>query len=386
MAEKKRLTKRSCEAVAIPAAGRAVVNDADCVGLSIVVTPTGTRTFYLTRRIEGRPRRIRIGAYPETTPEAARKIAAGMVGDIVSGRNPADERRRRRAGRSEDPTLGELLEHVMESHWKPHAKSWRWMKGVLDSHTPKAWLARRISSISRVDIIDRHRAIGTKSPTAANRWRSLIGKAYAVAAFDMGFTGMNPVVGIQKFKESPRRRFVQPEEMPRLQAVLDNWHDQLTVDFFRLALATGQRKTALMRMRFADIDDRRGIWRVPAADSKNGEELAIPLTTAALELIRQRRREVEGPYVFPGRGKPHVKDIRKRIARLLKAAGLEDVTTHDIRRTTASWLGDAGVAGVVIRDTLGQKQLASTDVYVHSRLDSVRAGLEHVDKAMRGAE
>ena len=52
---------------------RYFVYDAKVPGLAIQITPAGTKTFYLYRWLDGKPERIRLGRYPEISPELARK-------------------------------------------------------------------------------------------------------------------------------------------------------------------------------------------------------------------------------------------------------------------------------------------------------------------------
>ena len=107
---RRRLTKRTVEAIPIPQDGsRVVVLDSDVKGFSVRVTPAGARVFYLVRKINGRTQRIRIGAYPDIAPEAARKIAERLNGEVAQGKDLAAERRSRRQPSRTDPTLAELF-------------------------------------------------------------------------------------------------------------------------------------------------------------------------------------------------------------------------------------------------------------------------------------
>ncbi|MFO0868450.1 MAG: Arm DNA-binding domain-containing protein [Pirellulales bacterium] len=62
---------------------RLIVHDTKAPGLIAELRPGGTLTFYLYRRIEGRPARVRIGPFPAVTVEQARKHAQRLVGDIA---------------------------------------------------------------------------------------------------------------------------------------------------------------------------------------------------------------------------------------------------------------------------------------------------------------
>jgi integrase len=385
-AAKRKLTKRTIDAIRSPSGDeRVVIHDTEVKGFSIRVS-RGSRTFYLYRWIGGRPQRIRLGGYPELAPEAARKLAEKYNGEAAQGKDLAAERRRKRQPNRADPTLAELLEHVLEQHWKPGCRTWKEQERLAEVYTPKSWKARRLSSISKVEVLERHRAIGKKhGPYVANRWRGVLHRLFEVAVEDFDFAGGNPVRKVKPFSEQERERFVTPEELPRLFDAIDAAEDVRIADYLRLALLTGARKSAILRMRFADVDLGRAVWTIPSADSKNGQPVHVPLVAEAVEVIRSRRLAAgEREWVFPGRhGKGHLTDIRKPVATVFKAADLEGVRLHDLRRTFGSWQAANGSSELLIGKSLGHRNTRSTSVYARLTLDPVRESVERATNAMR---
>jgi integrase len=383
---RQRLTRRTIEAIPAPTDGsRTTVLDSDVKGFCIRVT-AGARVFYLVRKISGRTQRIRIGGYPDIAPEAARKIAERLNGEVAQGKDlAADRRARRRPGRT-DPTLGEVLTHTLEQHWKPTCRTWKEQERLFEKYTPASWKGRRLSSISKIDVLERHRAIGKENgPYVANRWRGVLHRLFEVAAEDFDFAGGNPVRKVKPFGEQERERFVTPEELPRLFDAIDAAEDVRIADYLRLALLTGARKTSILRMRFADVDLARAVWTIPASDSKNGSPVHVPLVAEAVEVIRSRLVAAGGrEYVFPGRhGKGPLIDVRKPIAAVFKAAGFQDVRLHDLRRTFGSWQAANGSSELLIGRSLGHRNTRSTAVYARLTLDPVRQSVERATDAMR---
>ena len=224
------------------------------------------------------------------TPEAARRLVQKAAGEIADGRDPSDERRRRRLPNRNDPTLEQIAAHTLEQHWKPNCRTWKEQERLFEKYTPKSWKSRRLSSLSKVDVLERHRTIGKENgPYVANRWRGVLSRLFEVAVEDLDFAGGNPVRKVKPFGEQERERFLTPKELPRLFDAIDAAEDVRIADFLRLALLTGARRGALLRMRFADVDLGRAVWTIPAADSKNGSPVHIPLVPEAIEVIRSRR-------------------------------------------------------------------------------------------------
>ncbi len=383
---RKRLTKRTIDAMPTPTLGRSVVFDQDVRGFYIETTATGSRSFYLYRKVNGCPRRIRLGGYPETTPESARKIVQKIAGEIAEGRDPNAERRGRRRPNRTDQTLGELVVHTLEQHWKPNCRTWKEQHRLFEKYTPKAWKPHRLSSILKIDVLERHRAIGKENgPYVANRWRGVLHRLFEVAAEDFDFAGGNPVRKVKPFGEQERERFLTPEELPRLFDAIDAAEDVRIADFLRLALLTGARKTSILRMRFADVDLVRAVWTIPANDSKNKSPVHVPLVPEAVEVIRARLVAADGrEFVFPGRhGNGPLIDVRKPIAAVFKAAGFKDVRLLDLRRTFGSWQAMGGSSELLIGKSLGHRNTRSTAVYARLTLDPVRQSVERATSAMQ---
>ncbi len=380
-----RLTKRTIESLPIPASGRSVVFDQDVRGFYLETTATGARSFYLYRKVNGRPRRVRIGGYPETTPEAARKIVQKIAGEIAEGRDPNAERRKRRQPNRTDPTLGEVFDHTLEHHWKPRARTWKEQERLFNTYTPAAWKNRAVSTLSKIEVLEVHTRLGKKNgPYVANRWRGVLHRLFEVAGDDFDFAGGNPVRKVKPFGEEERERFVTPEELPRLFDAIDAAEDVRIADYLRLALLTGARKSALLRMRFADVDLARAVWTIPPSDSKNGKPIHVPLVAEAVEVIRSRQFAAGGrEYVFPGRhGIGYLTDPKRPLAKVFAAAGFTDVRLHDLRRTFGSWQAANGSSELLIGKSLGHRNTRSTQVYARLTLDPVRESVERATSAM----
>ena len=117
-ARKFRFTEESVSKLPTPEKGkRKYYHDSEAAGFCVCVTDTGTKTFYVVRKLNGKPEYIRIGRYPdEIKPKPARERAVDINEDIVKGKNPNELKRARRS----EMTLGGLFEHYMEHHSRLH--------------------------------------------------------------------------------------------------------------------------------------------------------------------------------------------------------------------------------------------------------------------------
>lgn len=347
-------------------------------GLVMAVTSTGTKTFYLYKRIDGRPERLMLGRFPDISIENARKMAASAKGEIASGQNPQKERRAIR----DEMTFKALFTEYMEKYSKVHKRSWAYDEREVNKFLPH-WFKRKISSIDRAEVERLHARIGKENGIyQANRLleriRSIFNKA-----IEWGWGGVNPAVGIKKFKEKSRDRFLQPDELPRFFEALANEPNEAARDFFMISLLTGARKSNTLAMRWADINFSTATWRVE--DTKNGEAQTIHLPQQAMQILTERKWKSESPFVFKGTGKTgHLADPKKAWSRILAEAGIDNLRIHDLRRTLGSYQAATGANGYIIGKSLGHKSQQSTAIYARLNLDPVRESVNKATDVMFG--
>jgi integrase len=192
-----------------------------------------------------------------------------------------------------------------------------------------------------------------------------------------GWEGINPTIGITKFKEQKRDRFILKDELPRFLEALENEPNRGMRDFFLMCLYTGARKGNVLSMRWEEVDFSINEWRIP--DTKNGDPVRVPLIGKALEILCDRSYLKEStPWVFPSGGSKsgHVQEPKKVWKRILERAGLTNLRIHDLRRTCGSYQAIAGTSLAIIGKSLGHKSPQSTAVYARLSNDPVRNSLE----------
>ncbi len=369
-------------------------------GLEMIVTSGGAKTFYLYRKINGKPERVKLGRFPDLSVENARKSAQRNKGMIADGINPNEEKRRVR----DEHTFKELFDLYMERYSKIHKRSWKYDINEVNKHLPH-WFKRKISTVTKDEVSRLHAKIGKESGIyQANRIleriRSIFNKG-----IEWGWQGTNPATGIKKFKEQSRDRFLSAEEMPKFFKALEEEENDTARDFFKVLLLTGARKSNVLMMRWQDISLKEKTWRIP--ETKNGDPLTIPLNDYVIDLLKERlkqnrvipldnstRDSLKNPvddtykdkhfkWVFTGDGKEgYLSDPKKAWARLLERSGLENLRMHDLRRTFGSWQAALGANGYIIGKSLGHKSQQSTAIYARLNIDPVRASTDRAIDAM----
>jgi integrase len=363
---------------AAPSGKRDYYYDAREKGLMLAVTAAGSKTFYLYKRIEGRPERLLLGKFPDLTVENARKLAASAKGEIAMGENPQKAKRSIR----DEMTFGALFGEYLEKHSKVHKRSWAYDEREVNKFL-KHWFNRKISSIEKAEVERLHAKVGKDSGLyQANRLLERIRSIFNKAA-DWGWDGANPATGIKKYREKSRDRFLQPEELPRFFEALANEPNEAARDFFMISLLAGARKSNTLAMRWEEINFHAATWRIP--QTKNDDPQVVHLSPQAMQILTERKLHSLSPWVFPGAGASgHFADPKKAWVRILKEAGIADLRIHDLRRTLGSWQAATGANSYIIGKSLGHRSQQSTAVYARLNLDPVRESVNKATDAMMG--
>lgn len=349
-------------------------------GLVLLVTSGGSKTFYLYKKINGRPERIKLGRFPDMSVENARKMAAQNKGQIAAGKNPNEDRKRLR----DDMTFGELFHDYMERYSKKHKRSWKYDEREINKFLPH-WFRRKLASITKQEIQHLHEKTRDKNGLyQANRLLERI-RAMFNKGIEWGWQGQNPAVGVKKFKEKARDRFVQTDELPRLFTALEDEESQIIKDYIMISLLTGARKSNVLAMQWEEISFERAEWRIP--ETKNGEPVTVPLMTEAIAILQRRRLATNSEWIFPSEGSKsgHLADPKRAWHRVMQRAGIADLRIHDIRRTLGSYQAITGASLPIIGKSLGHKSQQATAIYARLNLDPVRQSVERATLAMMTA-
>jgi len=372
------LTKRSIEELPLPEPGRRKdYYDTQIPALLLQVSCSGTKTFYVRKKVAEESRRLLVGRYPDLTIDDARKRALEICNAVAKGEDPYEKRRIARS----ELTFGELLDQYIESHARIHCIAWEEMQAVFRRYLSD-WRGRKLTSIRKVEVQARLTQIGEKhGKTAANHTLT-----YARAAINWcikaGVTkSENPWAAAQKFKLPSRERFILPDELSKFFSCLERLPNADVKDYLLVSLFTGARRANVLAMRWNQIDFTLGLWTIP--HTKNGSSHTIPLTGRVLEILSARRTVSENEWVFPGTGKTgHLVEVKKGWQLLLKDAGIDDLRLHDLRRTLGSYLAMGNQSLHMIGKVLGHKSPTATQIYSRFAQDPVRGALEKAQSDM----
>lgn len=359
-----RLTKRLIDTTPPPATGDVTLWDEQVPGFGCRLWASGRKSFSVRYRYRGRQMRLTLGPYGVLTVDQARAMAQAALGQLAMGADPASVRR----SRSVSITVVDLASRYLTEHAVPKkkARSVAEDRANLRKHILPVLGKRAIADITPRDITALHHSLRA-TPIAANRCLSLLSTIFSLAEqWELCPRGSNPVVGIQRYKERKRERYLSLEELARLSQVLtdverDGEESPAVVRCIRLLLLTGCRLLEVLTLRWDALNLSAGTARL--VDSKTGPR-TVYLAPPAAEILQATPHT--SPWVIPGRtvGQHH-RPPHHAWHRIRTKAGLEDVRLHDLRHTYASLGVQAGLSLPLIGGLLGHRSVGMVQRYAH---------------------
>ena len=219
------------------------------------------------------------------------------------------------------------------------------------------------------------------------------------------------LLGIERYPEQRRERFLTTDELTRLGAALTEGEtigltydidetkptakhapksgkrrvklDPFAAAAIRLLILTGARLREILDAKWQHVDIDRGVIFLP--DSKTGTK-PVYLSAAALLVLASLPRVTGNPHIIPGERESAPKaDLKKPWAAVTKAASLDGVRLHDLRHSFASIGAGASMGLPIIGKLLGHSQAATTHRYAHLDADPLRRAVETIGATISAA-
>ncbi|PWG18061.1 tyrosine-type recombinase/integrase [Salibaculum griseiflavum] len=353
-----KLTKTSVGKIEPQPGKQLLIWDSELRGFGIRVSPGGSKTYIMQRRIGRTTRRLTIGRADDISAEAARRRALSLAAKFAEGIDPVAEERKLRARAK---TLKEAFDDYKAAPAKKGGSKGNTKKPQTIRDIDKAmrrfsdWLNKPVSEITGRMVKDRHAKLAATSPAQAN-----LAMRYLRAALnhviadcdddDEPVLKSNPVDRLSRLNqwaEVKRAERCIPQDrigdwVNAVQTSLGGIRcDNEARDALLFILLTGARvgevlgnaKDGYPPLRWADIDLRNNV--VTFRQTKNGTDHELPLSSQLVNLLVERKKIADEDFVFANRQGEMPTDLRAALNRIEVATGLH-ITAHDLRRTFAT--------------------------------------------------
>jgi integrase len=283
-----------------------------------------------------------LGSIRDVSVQQARDLAADYRRQRRQGADPLQHKTMVRAATTKAITFGECFDAYIAAHsagWKPkHAALWR---SSVTQHALPTLGSLPVAAIDTAAVLRVLTPIWNTMPETASKVRSRIESVLDQARVLGHCDGENPARWrghLDKLLAAPGKvRRVEhraampysdiPEFMARLRA-----RASIDARALEFAVLTAARSAEVLGARRGEISIADATWTVPGKRMKGGKEHRIPLSPAALEIVKTVKSDSD--LVFP------VADQSGRaIYRELKRVGV-DASAHGFRSTFRDWAAE----------------------------------------------
>ena len=327
-------------------------------GFGVRFRKGGRKVWIVQYRFAGRQRRYTIGRLDSLELAKAREAAHMALSKVGLGRDPQGEKVRAKVDAA--VTFGAVVDRYLVAAAKrlrprSYAEAAR--------HLKVSWVSlakMSIRAIDRATIADRLATMATtRGTTAADHARTHLSALFTWAMRE-GLTDANPVLFTNRPATARKRDRVLTDA-----ELLEVWRATVNgtpySNIVRLLMLTGQRRDEVGSMAWVELDLSARDWLIPGERTKNHRAHIVPLSDAALEIIRATPRIEGQEFLFSANGYSGWSKSKAALdAAILAARRKSDPRAkeipawrlHDLRRTFSTRGNDLGIAPHVIEAAL----------------------------------
>jgi len=165
---------------------------------------------------------------------------------------------------------------------------------------------------------------------------------------------------IRYLTDDEEQRILNELDPSGLQDPMHKRYRQAARDIFIIMIDGGFRINEASKMKWSDIDFENNI--IYLYRSKVSNDDFIPMTNRLRTTLLQRRKSIDAEYVFPGRFGGHKTVQNNRaLEAAFKRAGIDDISSHNLRKTFATRLLSRGAGITDVQHLLGHASVKTTE-------------------------
>jgi integrase len=346
-----KLTVRKVEALPVGTWG-------DGGGLYLQVLPKGGRTWLFRYKARGKTTWAGLGGFPTVGLADARTAALEARRLVKAGGDPVEAKKAVKAAAAEQ--AGQTFKVLAGKYIAANKAGWRNAKHALQWEATLTAYAYPVigdklaSAVSVAHIIEILQPIWEAKPETASRVRGRIESVLNYAAALNLRHGENParwkghlaqiLPARAKVAKVEHHAAVPWRELPAVMAKLAQSQGTAAACLRFLAL-TAARSGEARGAQWDEIDLAGKVWTVPGDRMKAGQAHRVPLTDAAIAILKSAypagaTEKPAGGLVFPG-GKTDRPLSDVALAKALRVAGAGDFTVHGMRSTFRDWAAES---------------------------------------------
>jgi integrase len=323
-------------------------------GLYLRVAPGGAKGWIFRYGGRGRRRDMGLGGYPSIGLAKARELAGDCRGMIAAGLDPIAARNEKRAAAAVEAAKAMTFDDCATAYITAHEAAWRnpkhrqqW-KNTLSTYVSPVLGKLPVAAVDTGLVLKVLEPIWARKPETASRVRGRMEAVLDWAKVRGYRTGENPARWRGHLDhllpaKSKVRKVEHHAALPYAQvgAFVASLHEQpgISAHALEFLILTATRTGETLGATWDEVDIGAKLWTIPAGRMKAGKEHRVPLSDAALAVLKEMREIRHSDYVFPG-GRDRRPLSEMSLLMLLRRMKQGDITAHGFRSTFRDWAAE----------------------------------------------
>lgn len=346
----------------------------DGLGLYLQVSQAVSKSWVYRFMLNGRSREMGLGSLYDRTLAEARDAASAARKLVRDGIDPIEardaDRKRKALEAARSLTFKQCATSYIEAHeagWKnaKHASQWT---NTLETYCGPVFGALPVQAVDAALLCKVLEPIWTDKAETASRVRARIEKVLDWAMVRGYRSGDNParwrghldklLPALKKKNRVKHHPALNYERVGQFMAELRR-QEGIAARALEFVILTATRTSEVTGARWDEINLRAGVWVISGSRMKAGQEHRVPLTPAAVSVIKAMRKIRQNDYVFPGQ---RINEPLSNMAmlELLKRMEHTDITVHGFRSSFRDWTSERTnypreVSEMALAHTIGDK-------------------------------
>jgi integrase len=295
-----------------------------------------------------------LGSYPEISLATARELAENFRKQVKQGIDPIENRRTERAAQRVAAAKNLTFDECAREYIKEHEVGWRNAKhrtqwaSTLKRYASPAFGKLPASAVDTALVLKALKTIWNSKPETASRLRGRIEAVLDWANVHGYRCGENPARWKGNLKGalpniSSKRIIKHHAALPysEVGSFMNalRGRDECAAYALQFTILTAARSAETLGATWGEIDFANKTWKIPASRMKAGRDQRVPLSTAALALLRRMETIRDRNFIFRGL-KSEQPLSNMAMLKLLGRMGRDDLTVHGFRSTFRDWAAE----------------------------------------------